>query len=361
MQSPIFTGFPGFISRQVMQELIDQEKVKSIFAIVLPSQMELGLACATVMMQANPHVSIRLIEGDITLPNLGIKSEEVEDIKSEVNTVWHLAAIYDLAVPKEAAWLVNVQGTAMVNDFVKTLPNLKKYMYFSTAYVAGVRSGTLKEDELIRPDTFKNFYEESKFEAELLVEKLKSDIPVTIIRPGIVRGHSVTGETIKFDGPYFFINMIERLKSLPIIPFIGKSSSSINVVPIEFVTKSVVYLSESEEANGKTVHLTDPQPHPVEEVFRKMVLIITGKNPKGRIPLAFAKLGLKSKFLRQQLGVEQETLDYLSWSAHFDTTQATELLKDSGIECTDFIESLPTMIAFYDLHKHEPAYHVPIK
>ena len=59
--------------------------------------------------------------------------------------------------------------------------------------------------------------------------------------------------------------------------------------------------------------------------------------------------------------LKKETLDYLTWPAQFDTSQATELLKESGITCADFIESLPTMIAFYDLHKNEPQYHVSIK
>ncbi|MFX3674304.1 MAG: SDR family oxidoreductase [Paenisporosarcina sp.] len=361
MQIPFFTGFPGFISRQIIQELINQDKVKSIFAIVLPSQMEMGKEIAKEIMLANPQVTINLIEGDITLPDLGIPIDELKDIQNEINTVWHLAAIYDLAVPRESAWLVNVQGTSMVNEFVKSLPNLNKYMYFSTAYVAGTRDGLLREDELIRPKAFKNYYEESKFEAEVLVEQLKTKVPVTIIRPGIVRGHSITGETIKFDGPYFFINMIDRLKKLPIIPFIGKSSSYINVVPIEYVTKSVVYLSESEKADGKTIHITDPTPHPVEEVYRSMVSIITGKPPKGRLPLSLAKIGLNLKLMRQKLGVERETLDYLTWPAQFDTTQASELLSESGIKCADFIESLPTMIAFYDLHKKELQYHVHIK
>ena len=72
--------------------------------------------------------------------------------------------------------------------------------------------GMLLETELIRPTSFKNHYEETKFEAELLVEELKKDVAVTIIRPGIVRGHSKTGETIKFDGPYFFMNMIDELR-----------------------------------------------------------------------------------------------------------------------------------------------------
>lgn len=361
MQTPLLTGFPGFISRQIIQELVKQKKVKTIYAVVLPSQMTLGNEIAKEIMNENSDIDIRLVEGDITLPNLGIASSDMESMHKLIDTVWHLAAIYDLAVPKEAAFRVNVHGTSMVNDFVKTLPYINRYMYFSTAYVAGTREGVLKEDELIRPQSFKNFYEESKFEAEVLVEQLKSEVPITIIRPGIVRGHSVTGETIKFDGPYFFVNMIDRLKKLPVIPFVGRSTSYINVVPIDYITNSVVYCSESEKAVGKTIHLTDPTPHPVEEVYRHMVSIITGKQPKGRMPLFLAKGALKLKVLRQRLGVEKETLDYLTWSVQFDTTQANEVLKGSGIKCPDFIDTLPAMLSFYELNKKHANYHVPIK
>ena len=361
MQIPFITGFPGFISRQLMKELIHQHKVEKMYAIVLPSQVALANQVAKELVNESPQVSIILVEGDITSPDLGLSQDSIERIRQDVTIVWHLAAIYDLAVPKLAAWTVNVHGTQMVNDFIKTIPNLKRYMYFSTAYVAGTREGILKEDELIRPTAFKNFYEETKFEAELLVEQIKTVVPTTIIRPGIVRGHSKTGETSKFDGPYFFVNMIDRLSSLPVIPFVGRSQSFINVVPIDFIIKSVIYCSENERAAGKTLHLTDPNPHPVEEVYRQMVLSLTGKYPKGRLPLIIAKTGLHSKWLRKKLGVEKETLDYLTWNAHFDTTIASEVLEDSSIVCADFIDSLPPMLAFYQQHKRDAHYHVPIK
>ena len=273
---------------------------------------------------------------------------------------WHLAAIYDLAVPRDLAWKVNVEGTKNVNSFVSVLPTLERYMYFSTAYVAGTRQGILKEDELVRPEAFKNFYEETKFEAELLVEELKDSFPVTIIRPGIVRGHSKTGETIKFDGPYFFLNMIDRMRHMPVIPYIGKSSSYINVVPIDYILAASIYLSSLDAAEGKTVHLTDPEPHPVEEVYRSMVYYLAGKFPKGRLPKKMAEMSMQFKVVRKLLGVEMETLDYMDWPASFDTATAQELLSGSGIECADFLESMPEMVAFYEKHKQDKSYHIPI-
>lgn len=355
-----FTGFPGFIATEMIKQLIKEEKLSKFYVLVQEEEKEKALNKANdIMVELNVNIPFKVIVGDITLPNLGIRDEEVDELREEKLYTWHLAAIYDLAVKKEVAWHVNVKGTKMVCEFVKTLPNIERFMYFSTAYVAGLRKGTLLETELIRPN-FKNHYEETKFEAELLVEQLKVNAPVTIIRPGIVRGHSKTGETIKFDGPYFILNMIDRLKWLPVIPYIGKMNACINVVPIDYVIKASVYLANSKEASGYTIHLTDPTPHPIEKVYRTMVIELTGKSPKGRLPKFIAEKGLGFKSLQRKLGVEVETLDYLTWDAQFDTTIAEKLLQNSGIYCVDFIESIPSMTKFYISYKDNPDFHIKI-
>lgn len=86
----------------------------------------------------------------------------------------------------------------------------------------------------------------------MLVESLKSEIPVTIIRPGIVKGHNSTGETIKFDGPYFILNFIDRLRFLPILLNFGQSEAVINLVPIDYIIAATTHLSFLEEGKGKT-------------------------------------------------------------------------------------------------------------
>ncbi|MFJ8261736.1 SDR family oxidoreductase [Rummeliibacillus sp. NPDC094406] len=356
-----FTGFPGFIASRIIREAFKKYNYERVYAIVLATQFDKAEKEKQAILTQFPDKEIVLIEGDITLPQLDLSDEIIIMLQDQVEVVWHLAAIYDLAVPRPIAWKVNVRGTEMMNLFVEELHHLKRYMYFSTAYVAGTRIGNLLETELVRPDGFKNFYEETKFEAELSVDMLKDRLPVTIIRPGIVRGDSKTGETIKFDGPYFLLNMIDRLKKLPILPYIGHSTSKINVVPVDYIFEAAVYLSELEEARGTTVHLTDPNPHPVQEVYRAFVKEITGKTPKGHIPLKVAQASLGIHTIRKKLGVEYEALDYLTWNASFDTTIANTLLKDSGIKCADFINTIPTMIQYYEEHKNNQKYQIEIK
>lgn len=362
MSNALITGFPGFLAKNIIKELRLQKAFSSIYVLVLPVQVDKAKEMiAEIYKDEIPNQQIIIVEGDITEPNAGLKNETLNMLREKVVYIWHLAAIYDLAVPKDIAWKVNVHGTDMFNKVVVQFPNLKRYIYFSTAYVAGKREGKLLETELIRPDGFKNYYEETKYEAELLVEQLKESVPVTIIRPGIVRGNSVTGETIKFDGPYFFINMITNLKWLPVLPYLGKSHSFINVVPSDYITKASIYSCFSEDALSKTLHLTDPKPYPVEEVYRSFVKEITGKYPKGRIPLFLAKASVSLYPVRKLLQVEKETLDYLTWDSSFDTTVAESILKKGNITCPDFIESIPSMIGFYNGHKDDKLYHIQIK
>lgn len=356
----MFTGFPGFIATQIMIELLKNEENLVFVALIKDTEMKTALERKTMITKRFPQATIELVEGDITLPNLDLVDGKVEELQNTVTTFWHLAAIYDLAVPKDLAWKVNVHGTNTVNEFVKGIQNLQRYMYFSTAYVAGKRTGNLLETELIRPEQFKNFYEETKFAAELLVEDLKAEVPTTIIRPGIVRGHSITGETIKFDGPYFLLNMVSKLRALPFIPYIGHSTSTLNTVPVDYIFQAAVYLSQAEEAVSKTVHLTDPNPHPIQEIVRAVTIEMTGKSPKGHLPLKMTQKIMKNKKLQRYLQVEQESLDYFSWDATFDTTIAKQLLQKAEIDCPDFIATLPEMVSFYEKNKNKKEFHVKI-
>ena len=361
MGTHLFTGFPGFVASQLIRQLFHDGVTKQIYAIVLHSVMEKAKNEVIDIKKEQPHCQIELLEGDITLPNLGIAKAELEMIVPRVQFVWHLAAIYDLAVSRKLAWKVNVHGTTIVNDFVCSLPNLKRYIFFSTAHVGGQRNGRLLETELIRPHTFKNYYEETKFEAELRIEDLKSEVPVTILRPGIVCGHSKTGEIIKFDGIYFFLNMIASLSELPFIPFMGSKATTINVVPIDYICKAASYLCTVREAEGKTFHLTDPKPYKVFDFYSMMVKEMTGKKPVGRIPLSLTKRLLANYSIRKKLGVEYETIEYLAWTAEFDVTQAQAVLHKGGITCPDLLETLPNIVKFYKENKQCSELFIPIK
>ena len=127
---------------------------------------------------------------------------------------------------------MNVDGTGNVLDLCAPREQLERLNYVSTAYVAGDRTGVVYEHELVLGQGFKNHYESTKFQAELWVHQTMDRVPTTVHRPAIVVGDSHTGETQKFDGPYYLLRTISRsVKERMPIPQFGRAEAPFNSCP----------------------------------------------------------------------------------------------------------------------------------
>src|SRR5258708_18702900 len=115
-ESFFITGFPGFIASRLVERLAGPET--QFFLLVQPQFIEAAMAEAEEIAELIniPLESFVIVEGDITQPNLGISDEDLETIQYETTDVFHLAAAYDLAVPRDMASGRNLQGTKNVND-----------------------------------------------------------------------------------------------------------------------------------------------------------------------------------------------------------------------------------------------------
>ena len=133
----------------------------------------------------------------------------------------------------------------------------RRYNYVSTCYVAGKRTGEILETELEHDAGFRNFYEETKYLAECEVEKLKENkIRLTIFRPSIVVGDSVTGETQKYDGIYSLIRYLRKAPKLFRLVNVGNKNVKLNLVPVDFVVEAIALIKDARD--GKTIALAAP-------------------------------------------------------------------------------------------------------
>src|SRR3954452_10722575 len=232
MALDLLTGFPGFIGRRLARRVIAAEPKLKLVALVEPRMIDAATAAAAEI----DAKGIEVLPGDISKPRLGLDDEAYERLRAKIRRVYHLAAIYDLAVPLEVAQRVNVGGTGNIVDLCLAAEKLERLAYVSTAYVAGWRSGVVYEHELVMGQEFKNHYESTKFQAEVWVRELMDRVPTTILRPAIVVGDSRTGETEKFDGPYYMLRTVQVAAGLhmPVPQFAG-ASTPFNVVPVDFV------------------------------------------------------------------------------------------------------------------------------
>ena len=343
------TGFPGFIADRLLERLA--RTPCRFILLVQPSWLdraraELGrIARLTNRDPADFHI----VQGDITQSSLGLTPADLALTQQQTTRVFHLAALYDLAVPHDPAMRVNVGGTRNVIEFARSLPSLRHFHHVSTCYVAGKREGVILETELRHDAGYRNFYEESKHLSELEVESVKNVLPVTIHRPAVVCGDSQTGETVKYDGVYYLILYLLRWPSLSSIN-IGNYEVSLNLVPVDFVVDAMAALAFDENAIGKTLQLADPAPLSTNELFNTIASAVNGKRSRLTAPRSWVYFFLMLPPSPKITGLPHSAVPYFFVKQIYDSSQAQTLLAPHGIKCPPFASYVDNIVAFVKAH-----------
>ena len=349
-ETVFITGFPGFLATRLVRRLA-AEGARVILlaqAAFLDTARE---ASAQIAAETGADAdNFRIVEGDITQPDLGLAALELERARRDTTIVFHLAAIYDLAVACDVASHVNAEGTLNVSNFVKSIENLRRYHYVSTCYVAGKREGLIMETELHHDEGFRNHYEETKYLAELEVEALKSELPITIHRPAVVCGDSRTGETAKYDGIYYLIHYLRRWPGGLTLLNIGNREVRLNLVPVDFVIDAMVALAKDDRAIGATVQLADPAPLTTHELFDEISKAIGGRDSFATIPAGIVYPVLMLPFASKITGLPHSAVPYFFLEQTYDTTRARELLEPHGIRCPRFPDYVGALVNFVAEH-----------
>jgi len=335
-ETVFITGFPGFIAGRLLERLAREGG--RFLLLVQPhfvdrARIELErIANQTENLLSN----FRILEGDIAQPNLGMSQSDLATASLESTVIFHLAAIYDLAVARDIAMQVNVVGTRNVNEFAQSLPNLRHYHYVSTCYVAGKRKGRILETELKHTAGFRNYYEESKYLAEVEVEALKSTLPITIHRPAVVCGDSKTGGTAKYDGIYYLIHYLRKWPSVLKLFNIGNRKVSLNLVPVDFVVDGIAALIRDPRSIGKTIQLADPNPLTTHELFNTIARCLKGSGSRITVPAPIVQFSLMLPPSPRITGLPHHGVSYFFLKQTYDTRQASELLEPHDLSCPPF-------------------------
>lgn len=354
MTSLLMTGFPGFLGSALLPRLLARRADARAVCLVQPRHMATARQRVRLIESSHPGLRgrIELTEGDITAPGLDVGPDRA-GLVEDVIEVWHLAAVYDLAVDARAAHRVNVEGTARVLDFCRAQRQFHRLQYVSTCYVSGRFEGTFGEEDLAEGQAFRNHYESTKYEAEMLVRKAMADgLPATVYRPGIVVGDSHTGETQKYDGPYFFASYLQRLPLVALVPRLRDPDAvRFCVVPRDFVMAAMDELSVLERSSGRTYALTDPHPPTV----RQLVDTFAGHLGKRVIwiplPLELTRFVVGSvPGIEWLSGLPAEALDYAASPTTYSTVNTVSDLAGTGVVCPPFESYAGTLLDFMRAH-----------
>jgi thioester reductase-like protein len=350
-----FTGFPGFLGSRLLPRVLRRSPGARAACLVQPKFEALAKERVAALEAADPALADRidLVSGDLTTPGLGLV--DAQRIAADTTEIWHLAAVYDLSVPRDVGMRVNVDGTRHVLQFAADCGRLRRHHYVSTCYVSGRYCGPFHEADLDVGQPFNNYYEETKFLAEVEVAAARDGgMPTSVYRPAIVVGDSRTGDTQKFDGPYFLLQwLLRQPRRFTLVPLVGDPTMvRFNMVPSDFVIDAIEHLSGLDASAGRTYQLADPHALTVDELLTEMLRATDRRGVRVPLPRRLTTWALAHiEPLERYVGIPADAVEYFVHPTHYDTAETDRDLAGSGVSCPRVGDYLPTLVRFMADHR----------
>jgi NAD(P)-dependent dehydrogenase (short-subunit alcohol dehydrogenase family) len=336
------TGATGFIGRHLLPHLL--ARPGDVYCLVRRgSQDKFDKLRARCGADGKRLIAVH---GDLTKSMLGVPPALRKKLGGKVKHFFHLGAIYDLAASTESQIGANVDGTRHAVQLAEAL-KAGCFHHVSSIAVAGLYPGVFREDMFAEAEDLDHPYFRTKHDAEALVRK-ECRRPYRIYRPGVVIGHSQTGEMDKIDGPYYFFRALKKAREmLPAwMPTIGLEGGRINLVPVDFVAAAMDHIAHKPGLDGGCFHLTDPAPRRIGEVLN--IFARAGHAPEmamrldarmfafvpATIKQALASLPPVRRFtgmLLRDLGIPAQVMTLINYPTLFDSREAERALKGTKI------------------------------
>lgn len=219
----LVTGATGFLGNYLIEKLLRScADIKKIYLLIRAKKEKspeerlkdfLNNSVHRRLKQENPRLLEKLvvISGDLELPQLGLREQDLATIVEEVNCVFHVGATVKFTEELRRAILINVGGTDSVVELAKKLKHLQSFVHVSTTFSHCLREVTeeifyptnedgeklLEMARLFDPETMNdlseaildkwpNSYVFTKHIAENLIKRKAGCLPIAVIRPSIV-------------------------------------------------------------------------------------------------------------------------------------------------------------------------------
>jgi len=355
----VISGATGFLGRRLVQTLLEKRREARLVLLARESKGQSAAqrmesivreVCAPDQQRA-ALARMEILSADVSRERCGLAESEHLSVASGATRVIHAAATVRFDHPIQEARRINVGGTRNMLALAEEAHrrgSLKSFTYIGTAFVAGLRGGLVREDELEASQRFRNTYEQSKCEAEKLVRSRMPGLPAVIVRPSIIVGDSQTGMTTSFKALYWPLKVYARgwWRTVP-----GFPEAVLDIVPVDFVAEAAAHLAFEDRALGRSFHLcAGPGGSATIGEIADFAAAFFGLPPPRFVnPRLFFAL-LRPILLATLWGRRRRILrtgrlyrSHFRTRSVFDTTQADELLGPAGIHpprVLDYLEKL---------------------
>ncbi|GIY97827.1 putative fatty acyl-CoA reductase CG5065 [Caerostris extrusa] len=241
------TGVSGFVGKVLLEKLLRScGRVRTVYVLMRPKdgqdsrqRLDQLLTCQVFgrLKSENPKVLTRVVpvQGDISLPELGLSQSDANMLAKQVSVVFHSAATVRFDEPLRKSVDLNLLGTQRIIQLCKKMTKLAALVHVSTAYSYCNRR---EIDEVIYPEKVSpqkvvdiaewmdepmlervlpclmdgrpTTYHYSKALAEHVLAEEGAGLPAAIVRPSIVTAafrEPMPGWVDGVNGPSTFIIM----------------------------------------------------------------------------------------------------------------------------------------------------------
>ncbi|HPR94671.1 MAG TPA: SDR family oxidoreductase [Syntrophomonadaceae bacterium] len=286
-RSIILTGATGFLGAFLMAGLL--ERGYQVTVLGRPSgDMSLSdrLSRLTSWFSIEPGENLSAVEADFSKKHLGLDDKAYSNLCANSGKIIHCASDTSFAERnRERVMNTNVNSLSSLLDLAAD-SRAEHLYYVSTAYACGRREGICMETP-ITAQSFNNVYEESKAQAEEIIRRSCEDsgVPLSILRPSIVYGHSKTGKALKFNALYYCVKSTFSMRDIVVndIRQGGEKSGkwgfkldddgvlniplriclpnrgSVNLIPVDYFVETVLCIIEH-SGTDEIYHITCDDP-----------------------------------------------------------------------------------------------------
>jgi thioester reductase-like protein len=354
-QGTVLTGGTGFLGGEVLARLLERDG-PPVYVLVRAQDDEganarLNALLESLLGSADPWSRRAIaVRSDVSRPWLGMSSRDRDWLAERADRIIHCAASVSFTGGLDEQRGVNVAGTRRMIELAEHCARrggLETFVHVSTAYVAGTHPGTFREDDLDVGQSFRNAYERTKFEAEVLVRERRRGLPVQIMRPSIVVGDSRTGWTPAFNVLYGPMKAFAR-GAYPAIP--ARRSAPVDVVPVDFVADAVLALAGRP---GTAYNLTaGDRASSVGELIELGSAAASKPRPRVLPPWLYRRVihpllvRSGSEARRRALRRSEVYFPYFAMRTRYDNSTAREALAPKGIEAPPLASYFNRLMSF---------------
>jgi thioester reductase-like protein len=357
--SVLLTGVTGFVGSEILYELLRSDaSVDCLIRARSDAEATERLrAVVTRMLGEDGWEPVRdrvtAVRGDLLQRRLGLSPANSARLVEETTHIVHGAASVSFGMPLAKARAVNVRGTLEMLTLAEACMRagvLERFGYVSTAFVGGRYEGVFGEDQLDARQDFRNTYERSKFEAEQAVRWRGRDLPVTVVRPSIVVGHSTSGATRGFNVVYWPLRLFADgvFRYAPTRPDLP-----VDLVPVDYVARGTVEAVLGAGRHGMTYTLAAGGHATQAQVIAELAGEVFGVTPPLMVSTPFDRLVLPLAVRLAAVGPWSRIarslrvyLPYFLLGSRFDTRNAEGLLRPRGMVAPAVDEFLRPVLEF---------------